>query len=82
MQEVIVYDLYVRSSEQLCNSDTSMSKSHPQHIITDEESPSKSTGLKTEISSLRFKMDQHKQVFSSSRTPFSMPYKVHLKIKE
>jgi len=60
-----------------------MSKSHPGHFITDEESPFRSTGLKTEISSVRFKMDQHQQVFSSTRPPFCMPYKVlHLKIKE
>jgi len=47
-----------------------MSKSHPGHLIIGGESPSRSIGLKTEVPSVRFKMDQHQQVISSTRTSF------------
>jgi len=53
-----------------------MSKSHPGHFITGGESPSRSVGLKTEVPSVRFKMDQHQQVISSTRTSFCMTYKL------
>jgi nitroimidazol reductase NimA-like FMN-containing flavoprotein (pyridoxamine 5'-phosphate oxidase superfamily) len=59
-----------------------MSKSHPGHFMIGGESSSRTIGLKTEVPSVRFKMDQHQQVISSTRTSFCMTYKVHLKIKE